>query len=437
MPEQTHLIRVFLASPGDVEPERALVRKVIEETNRTIAPGLGVRLEIVGWETHSFPSFGSDPQALLNDQIAEMAGYDLFVGILWNRMGTKTPRANSGTEEEFRAAAHSLRNQGRPQIMLYFNQALANLTTIDDIEQKRKVIAFKDEVRSGALTWDYRGPQEFEGTFREQFQRWLLARRHTTPVPPESRAESIRDMIKDSEMTTLPEIIGEWLLLKDRFLLAASIAEDQDGIIEVRLEKPSTEDEAVLRSLQGREQWRHDTVPFAYANHGGFAKVKSAQRRSEAGRAEWIIGLQSEQMQRPNVMTEMAFSGISADQIAVMRARLLLLNEAPTGASDALNNSVLRTFVAGINSPFQVNKGIFLELWERFSGDPELFLQIARLWAVFNLKASMTVEHILELVLGPIHNDKMAVRFRGKRHQIFTNKPGQIIEVVGSSPLLL
>ena len=136
-------------------------------------------------------------------------------------------------------------------------------------------------------------------------------------------------------------------------------------------------------------------------------------------------------------MTEMSFNDISADQIAVMRARLLLLNEPPTGASDALNNSVLRTFVAGTNSPLQITKGIFPELWKRFSGDRELFLQIARLWAVFNLKASMTVEHILELVLGPIQGDKMAVRFRGQRHQIFTNKPGQIIEVVGSSPLVL
>jgi uncharacterized protein DUF4062 len=437
MPEQTHLIRVFLASPGDVQSERALARKVIDETNRTIAPRLGVRIELVGWETHSFPSFGSDPQALVNEQIAEMASYDLFVGILWNRMGTETPRANSGTEEEFRAAATSLRSQGRPQIMLYFNQALANLTRIDEIDQKRKVILFKDEVRSSALTWDYPGSQEFEGTFREQFQRWLLARMHATPVPPEPKAEPIREGVKDSEVKAPPGIAGEWLLLKDRFLLAASIAEDQDGTIEVRLEEPNMEDEAMLRSLQGREQWRHDTVPFAYANHGGFAKVKGAQRKSAAGRVEWIIELQAEQIRRPNVMSEMSFNDISADQIAVMRARLLLLNEPPAGASDALNNSVLHSFVAGIDTPFQVTKGIFPELWERFSGDRELFLQIARLWAVFNLKASMTVEHILELGLGPIHSDKMAVRFRGQRHQIFTNKPGQIIEVAGSSPLVL
>ena len=40
----------------------------------------------------------SDPQDVVNRQIGE---YDLFVGILWNRMGTPTAVATSGTEEEF------------------------------------------------------------------------------------------------------------------------------------------------------------------------------------------------------------------------------------------------------------------------------------------------------------------------------------------------
>jgi hypothetical protein len=436
MAEQPELVRVFLASPGDVQSERASARKVVEETNRTIAPTIGVRIEIVGWETHSFPSFGSDPQKHLNDQIAEMASYDLFVGILWNRMGTQTPRASSGTVEEFRLAADTLRSYGRPQIMLYFGQMPANLTTVSETEQKAKVIAFKNEVRSSALIWEYPAPGEFEHIFREQFQRWLLARRQITPIPPVPASQTAQAETQNSGLAPLPGRGGEWLLLKDRFLLCASIIEDQDGIINLRLPEPSAEDEALLRSLQGRERWKHDAVPFAYANHGGFAEVKSAERRSEAGRAEWALVLQLEQMKRPDAMTEMAFNDISADQIAVMRARLMLLNEPPSGRRGILNDSVLNSFVAGLNSPIQVTKGIFPELWVQFSEDRERFIELARLWAVFNLKASMTVEHILELVLGPIQDNHMPVRFRGRRYQIFTNKPGQVIEVVGLCPLM-
>ena len=103
---------------------------VIEETNRTVAPTLGLRIEIVRWETHSFPAYGGDPQTIINSQIAEMDEYDLFVGVLWNRMGTPTPRATSGTEEEFRRAVEALQRHGRPQIMLYFSQAPTNFTHV-------------------------------------------------------------------------------------------------------------------------------------------------------------------------------------------------------------------------------------------------------------------------------------------------------------------
>lgn len=43
-------IRIFLASPADLEQERATVRTVAAEFNRTWSGFLGVELEIVGWE---------------------------------------------------------------------------------------------------------------------------------------------------------------------------------------------------------------------------------------------------------------------------------------------------------------------------------------------------------------------------------------------------
>jgi hypothetical protein len=58
MPKQQQVFSVFVASPGDVGAERAKLEIVISELNHTWARTQGVRLELVKWETHTFPAFG-------------------------------------------------------------------------------------------------------------------------------------------------------------------------------------------------------------------------------------------------------------------------------------------------------------------------------------------------------------------------------------------
>ena len=45
-------LSIFLASPSDVRQERALVREVIAEVNRTVAKDKGVVLDLVLGEQH-------------------------------------------------------------------------------------------------------------------------------------------------------------------------------------------------------------------------------------------------------------------------------------------------------------------------------------------------------------------------------------------------
>jgi hypothetical protein len=75
------------------------LEEVIRELNTAWARDLGIRLELVRWETHAYPSFGDDPQAVINEQIPD--DFDLFLGLMWYRFGTPTGRAGSGTLEEF------------------------------------------------------------------------------------------------------------------------------------------------------------------------------------------------------------------------------------------------------------------------------------------------------------------------------------------------
>lgn len=140
MPRTAVVVQIFVASPSDVQPEREALESLIREMNPILSSSFGVLFELVRWETHVMPAFGTDPQAVINDQIGE--DYDVFIGILWARFGTSTPRAASGTMEEFeRAYARLQNNANKPEIMFYFKDAAIPVTV--DIEQLKKVQTFR------------------------------------------------------------------------------------------------------------------------------------------------------------------------------------------------------------------------------------------------------------------------------------------------------
>ena len=93
------IYKCFIASPSDTTEERELCDKVFEEINSTLGQQLNFRVESKKWENNARPSFGEDGQAVITEQLLE--NYQLFIGIMWNRFGAPTKRAQSGTEEEF------------------------------------------------------------------------------------------------------------------------------------------------------------------------------------------------------------------------------------------------------------------------------------------------------------------------------------------------
>jgi hypothetical protein len=145
MPRTAEIYQIFIASPSDVEEERNLTKSVIDELNKTIASDHNIVLELLRWETDSFPNFGDDPQDVINSQIGQNC--DVFVGILWSRFGTPTNRASSGTEEEFLNVFQRWRRDPKSvTIMFYFKDAPIEPSKIN-LEQISKVIEFKKNDR--------------------------------------------------------------------------------------------------------------------------------------------------------------------------------------------------------------------------------------------------------------------------------------------------
>lgn len=434
MAQQIERLTIFLASPGDVAAEREQVREAVEAINRTIGRDRNVHIDVVGWDTDARPAFGGDGQSIINVQLADMDKYDLFVGIMWNRFGAPTPRAGSGTEEEFSLAAEANRQLGRPEIMFYFSQQAANLTTEEQAEQKLKVLQFKRGIRVNGLTWDYDSVQQFRTLIQDQLSSWLLNRTPQVPRPPslhEVPTHTAPSAVETS--TVLAPNANSWVLLSGTFFVAESLSIDAGGALTLFIKPRDAEEEAILSALDP-QQYRHGgPVNFAYQNNGGLVQVQKVEFKSQGGETVITVSAQPADSGQGGFM-DMAFNGTSADEIATLRARLILLN-APVSSGFSDGAPFLQHFISGSNAAVRLEKGIFPDFWKHMVNQPQLFVPLARLLAVFYLKASNTVEHVLELSLGPVSGTRLTVKFRGQRKRIYTNVQPAVIEVVGECEL--
>jgi hypothetical protein len=175
MPETQLVVKAFVASPADVTDERQILEETIRELNTAWSRNLKLRLELIRWETDVTPGIGAYPQDVINQQVAD--DYDIFIGILWTRIGSRTPVAQSGTLEEFeRALARYRREATSIEIMFYFKTAPISPSEID-IEQFAKLTQFKKDLgEEGALYRNFTSRDEFAHLMRLHLsrvvQRW-------------------------------------------------------------------------------------------------------------------------------------------------------------------------------------------------------------------------------------------------------------------------
>jgi hypothetical protein len=324
------LIKVFLASPGDVAREGDLVRETFDSINRALGEKEGVRFEVRNWKTDSYPAYGSDAQSLLNDQIADMSQYDLFIGIMWNRFGTPTPRADSGTEEEFLRAVESFEKTGSPWIMFYFNQAPFNPISVSDAEQKMKVLEFKGKVQGKALIYDYNGAENFQQNFRNHIESWLVKESPKKLEPPHIETESIpvKENSKQNKIAQSLSDSGMWVLLKTSFSQADAVSELSDNRVSLKIPVNDADEDAIFRSLQPGRFGAVEPIFYAHQNTAAIARISEAKRISAGGKNYWEFLLTLEENQAA-YLSEFSVNGISADRIAELRARFILLNEKP------------------------------------------------------------------------------------------------------------
>jgi dsDNA-binding SOS-regulon protein len=470
---QVEKLKIFLASPSDVATERNYVVEVVEEVNRTIGAHKNVVLEVVRSEKNVFPGYGKDGQAILNEQIGKMQEYELFVGIMWNRIGTKTPRAASGTVEEFGRAVAVLKRRAKPQVWFYFRQSPANFTTKAELQQKEEVLAFREKFqRAKGLFRDYKSPSDFRNQFREQLTLWLQQRKETKSsivrtkrqkqqaeqpavrkpkATPSSQTRSTK-LSSATTATNKPAVVqktpksnskqgiqsvkkpGDLVLLGERFMQAKSISTQSDQSVVLQVLPSSMEEISNIQALQSRDSFSKKQIVYTDQHRTEIMQVSSVNSEMTSNKTKFSITLTPVQKTHNSGFgMEVNYQNYSADEFAELRARLLLLGEPLPKEIARLATSI--SIPTPNNRGNTVEAGIFPALWASLQTQQKLFLPRAWLWAAYHLKMSQIVGDILELELGPIRNKVMSVKFRGRRRQLYVNQESSIIKVVGSCSL--
>lgn len=182
------IYKCFVASPGDTQAERDLIDEVLDDINNSLGEHLNFRVESKKWENDAVPSFGENGQAVINEQLLD--DYQIFIGIMWNRFGSPTKRAESGTEEEFLLAYNRYIEQKDIEIMLYFNEASINPNDLD-LDQVQKVREFKNKVSElGSLYAPFNGTEDFKLKLKKHLYSYFVKKLSGKSNNKELKAEA-------------------------------------------------------------------------------------------------------------------------------------------------------------------------------------------------------------------------------------------------------
>jgi hypothetical protein len=208
MPYDSRTYRVLIASPADVDEERDIAARVIQEWNDLYSYSRKVVLLALRWETHTAPEYGTRPQEVVNRAIVDNC--DLLLGIFWTRIGTPTGSSESGTLEEIERVAKA----GKPA-MLYFSKVGVDPNGIE-VHQWTRLKDFKDRIQSTALTESFKSQIEFRDKFARQLELQVRELQKADSVgqpPPLSLMFSSGDLKQQIAPTgqlniEIPRIIG-------------------------------------------------------------------------------------------------------------------------------------------------------------------------------------------------------------------------------------
>ena len=159
MAKQITQLTLFVSGTSEIEAEKAALKRAVEQLNSMLDKTHNITLSLIGWPDAFRPGVNTDTQMEINRQLA---GYDIYLGILGCRFGTPTPRAGSGTVEEFENAVFQFqKDTGSIRLLFYFKKSPIDPFSTD-LRQLEKVKSFRDTLGTrGVVYRDFEDTAEF------------------------------------------------------------------------------------------------------------------------------------------------------------------------------------------------------------------------------------------------------------------------------------
>jgi hypothetical protein len=166
--------KVFIASPGDVQTERQMAERVIQNVNNSCRDTLGILVDCLNWE-HLPPLMPKPADGRIQDVIIEelVRSCNVFVLILHKRWGTTEPgHAQSNTEREVNTALDMLAEGRNIMLLSYFRDIDPDP---DPGEQEQKVKELKKRLQKRGLWFrTYKDPEEFKDQLTHDLYHTIL-----------------------------------------------------------------------------------------------------------------------------------------------------------------------------------------------------------------------------------------------------------------------
>jgi hypothetical protein len=145
------MLRVMIAAPGDLKDEVRVVIDAINNWNLSNSEAEGIFLLSKHWQTNSHPRLGKSGQEIINDQMVDHA--DILIAMFWNRLGTPTKKAPSGTVEEI---SHFY--EAGKTVKVYFSNApVRRSMMISELDRHEidRLETFKESIQKLGLYSEY------------------------------------------------------------------------------------------------------------------------------------------------------------------------------------------------------------------------------------------------------------------------------------------
>lgn len=203
--------------------------------------------------------------------------------------------------------------------------------------------------------------------------------------------------------------------------------------IEVELAPSTARQSAALAQLQSQSR---EPLPVAYKLNALLGRIQSIVQTYDEDQERWILTLREHEDDYGDPFRQdIAYNNLSADDLAEIRARRILLDETPPSRGDSLKDTMFELFVEGMGAPFRPKRSPFPILFKETSHDIPYFLAAARLTGVLWLRLSATVEQTLQLDLEMAGPTTLRVVFEGQRRRRYSNEPPPVLRVTGDCQL--